>query len=213
VLVYSALRGTWGYILTAGELTLALQLAKRAYLVAQEQNDPTLLASGYHALACTFYYLGDFEAARQYAMLGAQIFRSSGAVSLVEEKDSPAASCLVHKALSEWHLGDITSSHLTMAEAISLAKELNDIPALTNTLFNAGVLSHYERDVAKAERFTSEVIELSTRYNFAFWLAIASILHGWARSALGKAEEGISCIEDGIRDYLAMGSKMACHVF
>ena len=27
---------------------------------------------------------------------------------------------------------------LTMAEAISLAKELNDMPALTNAIFNSG---------------------------------------------------------------------------
>ena len=211
--LYSALRGMWGYLLNAGELTSAMQLAKRACSVAQEQNAPTLLGSGYHALACTFFYLGDFETAHQYATLGVQIFRSNGAVSLVEEKDSPAVSCLFHKGLSEWHLGDVTSSHLSMAEAISLAKELKDIPALTNALFNSGNLSYYERDSSKAERFASEAMELSTRHNFVFFLAIGSILRGWAWSALGRGEEGLQSIEDGIRDYLATGSMMGMPFF
>jgi predicted ATPase len=96
-----------------------------------------------------------------------------------------------------------------MAEAISLAKKLNDIQALTNALFNSGVFSYYERDVSKAERIASDTIELSTRHNFAFFSAIGSILSGWAWSASGKAEEGILSIENGIQDYLALGSRLA----
>jgi predicted ATPase len=206
MLLYSALRGMWRYSHTAGDMAVAMQLAKRACSVAEEQNDPTLLMGGYHALACTFYFMGDFEATRQYAKLGVQIWRSGRAVSSVEEPDSPAVSCLLHKALSEWHLGDINSSHLTMAEAVSLAKELNDMPALAGAVFNSGVLSLFERDFPEAERFASDVMELAARHSFAHWLAIGSILSGWARSALGKTAEGISCIENGIHDYRATGS-------
>jgi len=85
-----------------------------------------------------------------------------------------------------------------MKEAISLAKELNDTHALANELFDSAQLAYYERNVSEVERLASEVIELATRYNFAFWLVIGSILRGWARSASGDAAEGISWIEDGI---------------
>ena len=55
------------------------------------------------------------------------------------------------------------------------------------------------------DRFASELIELSTRQNFAHWLQVANIYRGWARSALGNAVEGISWIEQGIRDIRATG--------
>jgi hypothetical protein len=42
-----------------------------------------------------------------------------------------------------------------------------------------------------SERFASEAMELSTRHNFVFFLAIGSILRGWAWSALGRREEGL----------------------
>jgi predicted ATPase len=48
--------------------------------------------------------------------------------------------------------------------------------------------------------------ELSTRHNFAYWLAIGAIHRGWARSASGDTAEGIPCIEHGIRDFRAAGS-------
>ncbi len=59
---------------------------------------------------------------------------------------------------------------------------------------------------AEVERLASEVIELSMRQSFALLLASGVILRGWARSVLGKTSEGISCIEDGIRDYRATGA-------
>ena len=64
----------------------------------------------------------------------------------------------------------------------------------------AACLAYYERNPAEVERLASDVIELSTRHNFAFWLAGGSILRGWARSASGDTAEGISWIEEGIRD-------------
>jgi hypothetical protein len=65
------------------------QTAKRAYLVAQEQNTPALLTGACNALACTAYYLGDFQTGLQYATRGAQIWRCGGVVSCVEEVDAP----------------------------------------------------------------------------------------------------------------------------
>ena len=56
------------------------------------------------------------------------------------------------------------------------------------------------------ERLASDLIELSTRQNFATWLHGGAILRGWVRIASGDTAEGISRIEDGIRDYRATGS-------
>ena len=115
-----------------------MQIAKRVYSLAQEQNDSALMIGAYRALAATLYCLGDFETARQYAMRGVQIWRSGGVQSPVEEVSAPAVICLCYEALSEWHFGEIASCRATMAEAISLAKELNDMHALAVALLYAG---------------------------------------------------------------------------
>ena len=147
-----------------------MRIAKRIYALAQEQDDPTLMIWGYNTLASTLYWSGDFETARQFAMHGVQIWRSGGE-SHPEDVDTPVVGCLCYKALSEWHLGEIASSDATMAESIALAKELKDMHALAVALHFAAHLAHYERDPAEAESLASELIELSTLQNFAFWLA------------------------------------------
>ena len=206
LLLYSALRGQWICSLVTDKLTATMQIAKRVYSLAKEQSDSALLISANRTLSCTSCFLGEFESTRQYAMRALQLWYSGGARSPVEEVDPPAVACLVGKALSEWHLGEIASSRATMAEAVSLAKELNNMHGVAEALYFAACLGHYERDPAEVERYSSDLIELSTRENFAFWLAAGAILRGWARSASGDKAEGLSWIEEGILDYRATGS-------
>jgi len=213
MLLYSALIGKWRYCLTNDKLTTAIQAAKQVYSVAHEQNDVALLTGAYNALACTTYFLGDLEKARQYAIRGVQTWRSGLVHSPVQEVDAPVVSCLFHKSLSEWHLQEIGSCHETMAEAISLARELNDTGALANAIFNSGILAYYERDVSHAERSASDVIELSTSHNLPFWLTLGFILRGWVHSVSGDTVEGISWIEQGIKDYRAPGSTLGLPLF
>ncbi len=204
--LYSALMGQFCFSLMTDTLSVTMQIAKRIYSLAKEQNDSALMIGAYRAFTVTFYYSGDFEAARQYAMRGVQLWRSGSVKSPVEEMIAPAVECLCYEALSEWHLEGSPSSKATMAEAIALAKKLHDMPALGLALYWAGLLAHFEGNVAEVERFASEVIELSTRQTFASWLPGGVVLSGWARSASGHTAEGISWIEDGIRDYQATGA-------
>ena len=93
-----------------------------------------------------------------------------------------------------------------MEEAISLAKELNETNSLAVALHFAAFLARYERNPAEAERLASDLIELSTAQNFAYWLACGAVSRGWARSASGDTAQGIPWMDDGIRDYRATGS-------
>jgi tetratricopeptide (TPR) repeat protein len=211
--LYSALIGQWRYSLITDKLTATMEIAQRIYSLAREQNDSALLIGAYRALACTLCFLGDFDSARQYAMRGVQIWRSGGVQSSVEEIASPAVLLLCYGALSEWHLGEIASSQATMAESISLAKELNDMHALAVALTFGAVLAYFERNPAEVQHLASDLIELSTRQNFVRWLPGGEVLRGWARSASGDIAEGISLIEDGIEDNRATGSTLMVPLF
>ncbi len=112
------------------------------------------------------------------------------------------------EALSQWHLGETASCHATMTEAISLAKELSDTHALAQALYLSVMLGYYERNASEVERLTSDLIELSTRQNFAFYLPVGEILRGWVRSASGSTAEGVAWIEDGIRRNRTIGSML-----
>jgi hypothetical protein len=87
-----------------------MQIAKRLYALAQEHNDSSLLIGACTALACTHYFLGDFEVSGQYATRGVQLWRSLGTRSFLVGVDNAAVGILCYKALFEAHIGEITSS-------------------------------------------------------------------------------------------------------
>jgi tetratricopeptide (TPR) repeat protein len=187
-------------------MSATMQIAERVYSLAQEQNDAALMLGAYSGLACTLLFLGHFESARQYAMRGVRIWRSGSVQSYAEGYYTPIVSCLAYGAISQWHLGETASCHAMMDESITLANELKDTNGLALALSWAAALGHFERNSAEADRSASDLIELSTRHNFAYWLALGAIYHGWACSAFGDTTEGIPWIEQGIRDLRATGT-------
>jgi predicted ATPase len=204
-LLYVALMGRYRYSLVTDRLTATLQIAERIHSVAQQQNDAALLIGAHRALAATLYFMGEFEAGRQHARRGVQLWRSGGIPAPTEEVHAPAVICLGSGALCEWHLGEVGSSQAAVTEAIALAKALKDTHALALALFHAAFLGYFERKPAVADRLAMDLIELSTRQNFALWLSVGEILRGWARSVSGDTAEGLGWIERGIANMRAMG--------
>src|SRR6516165_2564980 len=206
LLLHVALVGQWRYTLFNDKLSAAMQIAERLYSLARQQDDPRLMIWAYNSLAATLFWLGDFEVSGQNAMHGVRIWRSGGGQSYPEDLDTPVVGCLCYKGLSKWHLGEISSSHAHMDEAISLAKEQKDWHALAVALNFAAGFYCYERKPAEVERLALEAIDLSTRHNFAAWLATGGIYRGWARSVSGDTAQGILWTEQGLRDYRATGA-------
>ena len=205
-LLYLALMGQWRYTVMTDKMSAAMQIAERVYKLTHQQNDATLTIGACRALSRTLLLLGDFEGVLRYTKRGIQIWRSGGVQSYAEDPDTPVVACLCYKAFSEWHLGEITSSQANLDEGILLAKELKDMYGLALALSWAAIFAQLEHNPAEVERLASDLIELSTRHNFSYWLAIGAIHRGWARSASGDTAEGIPWIEQGIRDFRASGT-------
>ena len=79
---------------------------------------------------------------------------------------------------------------------------------LAVALFYSAIFGYFELNPTVVEHLASDLIELSTRHNFAHLLATGAVCRGWARSASGNTGAGIAGIEEGIGDYRAIGSML-----
>ena len=213
LLLYTALMGQYHYSLMTQKLSATLKIAERVQSLAKKQNDFALITGGLSTLAAAHYFMGDFETARQCALQGLEIWHAGKLQLQREEAYAPSVVCLCYLALTEWQFGEIASCEITMAEAISLAKELNDLHALVHALYWAAHLAYFLGNPTEVERLASDLVEVSTRQNFGTWLPHAGILRGWVRGASGDAAEGIAWIEKGIGDYRATGAILALPFF
>ena len=205
LLLYQTLMGQWHYSFITDKMSATLQIAKRIYSLSQELNDAALQIGSHGVLASTLCFLGEFDMARQHATLGVHIWRSGAVQSPAEELSAPIVICLCLEAISEWHLKEVGSGYARIAEAISLAKELDDTHTLATALHHAAIFYQLERLAVRVESVASDMIELSTRENFAQWLCFGKLFRGWARSILGEPRDGLSWIEDALREYRESG--------
>jgi hypothetical protein len=98
-LLYVALIGQWRYSLITEKKTVTMQIAKRVYSLAQEQDDSALMIGAHRSLAATLFWLGDFETARQHALRGLEIWRSKDSEALEAIMEAEA---LVERFEERW---------------------------------------------------------------------------------------------------------------
>jgi predicted ATPase len=63
-------------------------------------------------------------------------------------------------------------------------------------------------DARAAQKAAEHAIALSAEHGFSFWLAVATILRGWAMAQQGLNEEGIAQMEEGLAAYRATGAEI-----
>ncbi len=193
--LFRALRGLRAVSLTRAEFTTARHLGEQLLMLAERQNDPTLLLSAHDALGITYFHTGDLIQARSHLEHGLALYdpqkrRPNGFVQ------DPGMVCLLYSAFSLCVLGSFGQARDTVQQALSLARDLAHPHSLAYAFGCAAIVSHMCRDEQAAQAFAEETIVLSTEQGFAYWLAMGTILHG-----------GIEQILNGLAAWRATGAE------
>jgi predicted ATPase len=160
-------------------------------------------------LALTLFSLGEVTLSREHAEQGIAIndpqqhrlltFRSG---------EDPGMSCRAFAALALWWLGYPDQAITRSREACSLAQELAHPFSLAWALLHAAWLHQWRGEAQASQAWAEAGIALSTEQGFAYWLAVGTVLRGWALAEQGQAAEGIAHIAQGIAAYRALGAEL-----
>jgi len=85
-----------------------------------------------------------------------------------------------------------------MQEALSLARELSHPFSLSFALDNTAWLHLYRREGRRCQEWAEADMTLASEQGFAFFLALGTIMHGWALAEQGQGEEGIGQMRQGL---------------
>jgi predicted ATPase len=168
--------------------------------LAQRGHDPARLADAHIQLGNALFSLGEFGAARTHMEQGIsnttywEIFRLS------------------RLAQTLWYLGYPDQALQWSQEALTLARERAQPARLANALIYAAHLRGSRREGHIAYEQAEAALVLSREQGFAFRLAEATTLRGWALVEQGQGEAGIAQIRQGIAAERATGSRTATHL-
>jgi predicted ATPase len=67
----------------------------------------------------------------------------------------------------------------------------------------------FRHELRVAQECAEAAIHLAKEQGFSYWMAVGSLMRGWALAHQGHAQEGIEQINQGMMDYRATGAEIA----
>jgi adenylate cyclase len=152
---------------------------------------------------------GDFTAARNHLERGIALYdRQHYQRHAMLFGVDLGVSLLAWFPHSLWHLGYSEQALQRSHVALTLAQELSHPYSLAFALDYTAMLHQFRREVFTAHARAEAAIALCTEHGFAYYLAWAMFIRGWALAELGQNVEGLAQMHQGLADLRATGAEV-----
>jgi predicted ATPase len=157
----------------------------------------------------TLFWLGELVPAREHLERGITRYDPRQHRSLAFRYGTdPGVGCQCFAALALWYLGYPAQALEKTREALTLARELSHPFSLVYALTFAARLHQDRREGQLTQERGEAAMLLSTEQGFPEWVAVGSILRGWALARQGWKKEGIAQMCQGLADYRTLGAEL-----
>jgi predicted ATPase len=193
-----------------GQYQEAQELGEQALRLAQRVQDPAGLAYAHCLLGNTSWFHGELEAARTHMEQGISFYnpQQDHTHGLLFSETDAGVFCRCRLAQILWFLGYPAQALQRSQEALTLARELSRPLTLVVARVFAGILHQYRREGPLVLEQAEAAVVLTREQEFAFRLAEATVLRGWALVEQGQGEAGIAQIRQGLAALRATGSEV-----
>jgi DNA-binding SARP family transcriptional activator/predicted ATPase len=198
------LSGVWVFHMVRGDLEKARQFSLEFLRVAEREPTPGLMLAGNFLLGSSLFHLGQLEASLDH-MTAAIRTPSGPAESVLALFAGPDIGVFYRSYLAHlaWHRAD--GNHADgcaadgyAAEAIAAARRMRHPFSQAIALDYAAMLHVFRGESRAALERGREAVELCSRHGFAYYLAMANVLTGWAGAAEGEVAAGLAQLREGL---------------
>jgi predicted ATPase len=116
--------------------------------------------------------------------------------------------CRSYLAHLAWHREDGAHANRHATEAIAAANRMRHPFSQAIALDYAAMLHVFRGESRAALERGREAVELCSRYGFAYYLAMANVLTGWAAAAEGDVEAGLAQLREGLDGMRHLGAEI-----
>ncbi len=211
---YTVLSGLLLFHQSRAELATCVELTEQRLALARELDDPALEMLVHENFGTLAYWVG--ENARAIASLReaqARYEPEGGRALRLEYGTDSAVVSSTYEAQALWFRGYPDQALRKRDESVRIARDLGQAHSLALALMFGGALHITRGEPAKALVFFEESIAISTEQQLAQWLGSGLAQRGVALADLGRAEEGIAAMFEGMRVFQATGARIAGRYF
>ena len=206
--LFPVLFGLRRFYFLRGKLQTAHDLDQQLLRLAEHLDDRGLLLRAHLVLAESLLYLGEFAQARTHAEQGITLYDpQQHRAQVFHYGNDSGVGCRVCTAEALWVLGYPDQALRRSDEALTWAQELAHPFNLAFALNYAARLHQFRREPHRAHERAEAGIALSREHGFMQFLAVASMLRGWALAEQGQVAEGLAQLRQGMADLGATGAQ------
>jgi predicted ATPase len=201
------LYGLWNLYLVRCDFPTCDGLAARVLELAHGEADPVFLLVAHNVLQQPLFHRGQFAAARRHQQEGFALYdppRHRGLTAVYGE--DPGVGCQVYGAVTLWHLGYPDQAVREAEAGRRLAEDVGHPFNVAQALYFGAVTHLYRREPTRVAALAEALSELCREQGFALLLAGGMVLHGWSLARLGRPEEGMAEMQQGLADWQATGA-------
>lgn len=208
-LLCPVLFGLGAFYLVRAEYQTACDIGEQFLRLAQSVQEPDLLLEAHLALGQPLLWRGEFAVAREHMARGISLYdpqRHSSHAFLYGQ--DPGVDCRHWTAIALWCLGYPDQALRQNTEALVLARELSHPFSLVAALSLLAGTHRLRREATEAQKWAEEALTLARKHGFDLFLALATIIRGWALAEQGQEREGLTQLQDGLAAWQATGAEL-----
>jgi predicted ATPase len=194
--------------LVHGDYESALESAEESLKLGEEQKNDNYLIGAHFHLGFVFFGLADFEASHHHFNEAIKIY----SWDLHEDQINLygvdfGIFCPLGGNHALWHLGGHDRAIRREDEVLATVEKMEHPFSWAIFYDYAGVSHQFRREPEIVKDYAQAAKAICLEHNFDYYLGWAMVIGGWAIAALGKCEEGISEIHEGLVVIQGTGGK------
>jgi tetratricopeptide (TPR) repeat protein len=203
--LFPVLRGLASFYNYRAEFDKGAKVGREILHLADAQDDPSMRVDGHLVLGSSLALERDLRGGLEHLDRAISLFESQGQRSRrFRLGNNPGVAALTTSALTLWLLGFPDRALERANRAVALATELEHPFTSAYALFHSGFLHLWRREPELMRDRAVGVLDVADEHELEIWRALGTCLLGAAKTALGRSDEGLTEIRDGIAMYQGM---------
>jgi tetratricopeptide (TPR) repeat protein len=200
--LFPVLRGLATFYNYRAEFDKGADVGQEILRLADAQNDTGMRADGHLVLGSSLALQHDLHGGLDHLDNAIASFESEHPrPRRFRLGNNPGVASFTTSALTLWMLGLPDRALERATRAVALATELEHPFSLAYALFHTGFLHLWRREPELMRDRAVGVLDVADEHDLQIWRALGTCLLGAAKTGLGRSEEGLAEIREGIALY------------
>ncbi len=200
--LFPVLRGLSSLYIYQGEFEKGVRMGEQILSLAERYDDANMRVEGHLVLGYNLAFFQNLKLGLDHLEKGIAYFNpDQHRPQRFWLGNNPGVVGFTTSALILWMLGFPDRALQRANDAVDLAKRLNHPYSMAYALFHTGLLHLWRREVELVQARAQAVLDIAEEHEFQVWRAVAICLHGAALAGMGRAEEGLTQVRQGLDLY------------